>query len=159
MISLYETTEYTGFAKDTAAKRPKGLKIVLVACIFLIPVVLAGYAYYTSGFYTDLTNNCWIRIRSEVHTGSSADIKSAINELRMTDKASYLTICNNIKAIHETTCVQSETSNAKVHFLKETGCYIKGTGFVFLKPLEEEKAVEIDTRVEFLRKLSRSNVF
>ena len=159
MISLYETTEYTGFAKDTAAKRPKSLKILLLACIFLFPVALAGYAYYVSEFYTDFTNNCWIHIRSEVHTGSAANIKAALNELRITDKASYLNICNSVKAIHETACVQSEVTNAKVHFLKETGCYIKGSGFVFLKPLDEEKDVEIKTRVEFLRKLSSSSVF
>ncbi|OGC68739.1 hypothetical protein A2415_02190 [candidate division WWE3 bacterium RIFOXYC1_FULL_39_7] len=156
MISLYETTEYTGFAKDTEAARPKKGKAALLAAVFLIPALLALSAFVLSSYYTDFANKCFIKIRSEVHNGNADEIKNILSAIRFKDSASYREICENVSAVHETYCVQSEANTSKVNFLKDVGCYLNGSGYVFLRPLRSDDKVGFEDRVAFMIRLAKS---
>lgn len=109
-------------------------KLYLMVPFFLILIIGAAYAISIKGRYVDYPNGCNIRINGDILNGNANTIYRAIKQIRDKDPDTYKILCSNIKYINESNCVYAEKDDSRLAVKQTDGCYIKGTGIIYLTP-------------------------
>ncbi|RJR27354.1 hypothetical protein C4561_02255 [candidate division WWE3 bacterium] len=155
MISLYEESAYSGIESTLRFRNPKKTKLFTLLFILALPVAFGIFILFVSQYYIDPENYCLIKVRTSGMDTSRNTVKGIIATLKRTDYINYLKLCRNVRAIDESPCILSDEKTSKIFMQNNNGCYLKNTGYVFIKPLNG-KDTDFNDRVKVLSKIASS---
>lgn len=138
------------------------LKKIIYWIGFLV-ILFVFFSVITNTFsYFDPMNFCYISIDNDVLKGNQKGIQKAIKLLKKENKEEYKTLCKYVEKISEKNCLNCDWHIDRSCYEKDIpkGCYIKGSGVIYLLPDENESEDSIKSRAETIGKYAlRSQEF
>lgn len=114
---------------------------------WLLYVLINQFAYF------DAPNFCHIGLEQDVLAGNKKTMRQAIGLIKKTSRADYKNLCRYVDNIVEKNCfafdprVENKESGAW-----QSGCFVKGSKTIYLKPENEASAAIIKKRSEEIKK-------
>ena len=127
----------------------KGIAIWLV-CVFVLAAVFIFTANLFS--YFDPATFCYIGIDNDWAQGNQKTIQKAIRQLKAQDKVAYRTLCSSVDAIIEDYCMVIDASGGGVSQPDASGCYVKGSKIIYVRPTKDESLAMVSQRAATIKK-------
>lgn len=123
------------------------------ALIFLGIAFFVFYFFVNIFNYWDLPGLCYISIDSVGLSGNTKTIGKALSLLKKHDPAGYRMVCRYVDRINERRCVGSDWNIDPAHRgYDASGCYIRGSKIIYVKPDESDSATTIAERAGVIKK-------
>lgn len=130
----------------------KYIPAILLASFLLTTV------YFTVNYlsYWDPLRLCYISIDGVALGGNSKTIQKAIKLLKKEDREGYRALCKWVDRINERSCMSADWMlNKDQPGSKASGCYIRGSRIIYVKPNESDSASVIRQRADSIKRYAQ----
>ena len=113
----------------------KNRLFAFISILFISGVVAIGLFLIVDYFdYFDIQNFCYIRIEAVPKSEDKAAVKTVLKSLKEENPSQYVSLCDYVRFIMVEPCLLGEAASSDVNYLGVSGCYIKGSKTIYIRP-------------------------